>query len=144
MTRQRYLAFILALIVAVVFLCSCSCDWYLTKAKEKCGSAVISQTVTVHDTIKVKESKVDTIFKQGRDTVIIREGRLTMKYFYNDHDSTVFLDGKCDTVFVIREIQVVTDKVELKEGFGDWIKRFWWIPALLVLGLAVWRFVKGR
>jgi hypothetical protein len=127
----------------IILLQSCSCDWYLTKAKEKCGSSIVNATITVHDTIKIDKVTKDTVFKQGKDTVIIREGRLTMKYFYNNKDSTVYLNGKCDTIYVIREKTIQVPVTEIKEGFGDWIKRFWWIPVIMLLALGVWRFVKG-
>lgn len=53
---------------------------------------------TIINTIYIKESKSDTIFKNHivRDTVIIKDNKLTVRYFYNTKDSTVYLDGKCD------------------------------------------------
>lgn len=72
----------------------------------------------MHDTIRIASIQRDTVFNYlQKDTVIIKEGRLTMKYFYNTTDSTVYLSGKCDTIRVVREIQVPVEKTVFKYDF---------------------------
>ena len=99
--RDLILVIIMALFV--LGMASCSCGRMARKIERKCGKNAFVDTLVVRDTVRVQSVKKDTIFKYFQnDTVIIREGRLTMKYFYNSTDSTVYLSGKCDTVFVIR------------------------------------------
>ena len=107
----------------VLFLASCSCDYHLSKAKSKCGSANLTDTIYQTDSIFVDRVKTDTAFYFNQsDTVIIKEGRLTMKYFYRD--STVYLSGVCDTIKLIREVPVIVNKTELKGNI--WSDLFSW------------------
>lgn len=90
-------------------LYSCSCSYHVRKVKSKCGYT--SDTIYKHDTTIVDRIEKDTVFNYyQKDTVIIREGRLTMKYFYNHSDSTVYLNGECDTVRVVKRYPVAVNK----------------------------------
>lgn len=118
---------------------SCSCNWHLERAEKKCGKRTIQDTLIIHDTIKVSSVRKDTVFRYNQtDTVIVKEGRLTMKYFY--HDSLVYLSGKCDTVFINREIRVPYEKTVLEFDWWAWVKRkIWWILLIVVvLALVAW------
>ena len=120
----------------ILFISSCSCDYHLTKAKQKCGLANLADTIYQTDSIFVDRVRKDTAFYFNQsDTVIIKEGRLTMKYFYRD--STVYLSGTCDTIKLIREVPVIVNKTELKGNF--WSELFSWknlfILFLLLLAL---------
>jgi hypothetical protein len=110
---------ILFSLLTAILLSSCSCNYHLSKLEKKCGKFT-QDTLTVHDTLITKEVKTDTIFKQGLDSVIIREGKLTLKYFYNTHDSTVFLSGKCDSDTIIREIRVPYERVNVEVKDYSW------------------------
>lgn len=104
------------IVILLLFLSSCSCDWHLKKARQKCNISQLSDTLFISDTTYIDRVKKDTLFYYNqKDTVIIREGRLTMKYFYND--STVYLSGTCDTIKVIKEVPVIVNKTELKPNF---------------------------
>lgn len=104
------------LAILLLFLSSCSCDWHLKKARQKCNISQLSDTLFISDTTYIDRVKKDTLFYYNqKDTVIIREGRLTMKYFYND--STVYLSGTCDTIKVIKEVPVIVNNTELKPNF---------------------------
>ena len=72
-----------------------------------------------YDTIITDSVSKDTVFRFGliRDTVILKEDKLTVKYFYNTKDSTVYLSGECDKDTLIVEKEII--RVETKEGF-DW------------------------
>jgi hypothetical protein len=113
----------------IAFLASmCSCNqkaW--TKRGYKHGW-IKSDTIT--ETIITESDSKDTIFKHSiiRDTVILKENKLTIKYFYNNNDSTVYLSGKCDsdTLYVDK----VITKIETKERESLW--PYWFIIALLV------------
>lgn len=92
-----------------VFLASCGCNYHLKKVKAKCGYT----QDTVYKTVTVTTEKVerDTVFHYDqRDTVIIREGKLTVKYHYNNHDSTVYVTGKCDPEIIETKVPVVVNK----------------------------------
>lgn len=101
-----------------VLVTSCACDYHMGKIRKKCPSILEKDTIRVHDTIRIASIQRDTVFNYlQKDTVIIKEGRLTMKYFYNTTDSTVYLSGKCDTIRVVREIQVPVEKTVFKYDF---------------------------
>lgn len=136
----------LYIVILSLFLYSCSCDYHMSKLKKKCSYVLEKDTVLVHDTFIVSQIKKDTIFKFQyfqKDTVIIKEGRLTMKYFYNTIDSTVYLSGKCDTVKIIREIPFPIEKTIFKYDFLNSNKFFLLVAMLLaILILIVYLFTK--
>lgn len=138
--NPRYIAILILLLILAFFLANCSCDWHLSRAEKKCGS-IKKDTLTLHDTLTLKEVRKDTIFKYfQKDTVIIREGRLTMKYFYNSHDSTVYLKGQCDTVKIVRELKVPYEKVVIKtDYFPKWLM---WCLIGLTIAIIVFKFIK--
>lgn len=111
------------LFILSVFLYSCGCEYHIKRVKAKCGYS--SDTIVRVDTVITKDVSTDTVFKYyTKDTVVIREGKLTVKYFYNSHDSTVFLQGKCDADTVIRKIPVIVNKYKT-----SWYesKSLWWL-----------------
>ena len=87
-------------------MASCSCNYHLKKVQSKCGFTTKVDTLTLHDTIKTERTIKDTLFKHTKDTVVLKQNNLTVKYFYNTKDSTIYLQGKCDTV-----IKVITKKI---------------------------------
>ena len=108
----------LFILIMSVLVTSCACDYHMGKIRKKCPSILEKDTIRVHDTIRIASVQRDTVFNYlQKDTVIIKEGRLTMKYFYNTTDSTVYLSGKCDTIRVVREIQVPVEKTVFKYDF---------------------------
>ena len=116
-------------LVILLFLSSCSCDWHLQRAEAKCGK-LSNDTITVHDTIITKMVTSDTVFKYFvKDSVIVREGKLVMKYYYNSHDSTVYLQGKCISDTIVKEIKVPYEKTIVKvDFFPDWLK---WVGGII-------------
>jgi hypothetical protein len=120
----------------VLFLASCSCEYHLKKAKAKCSLNQLTDTIWKRDSIFVDRVHKDTAFYYNQtDTVIIKEGRLTMKYFYRD--STVFLSGTCDTIKIIKEVPVMVNKTELKDTWN--IK---WYLLLIVILFAAYKLIK--
>ena len=125
-------------IVVLIIICnSCSCDYHLRKAKSKCNQTALSDTLIIHDTIVTKGVQRDTIFKHHvqKDTVFVHDGQLVMKYYYNIHDSTVYLKGQClpDTVFYER--QIISNNLTLAP---DPIMRYkWWIIGLFAVMLLI-------
>lgn len=115
----------------ILALSSCSCEFYQRKLDKKCPK--VQDTLTVHDATYIPEVTTDTVVKYwARDTVVIREGKLTVKYFYNNHDSTVYLQGKCAADTVYKEIKVPYEKNLIKpDYFPNWLK--WSVITLLLL-----------
>lgn len=127
-----------------VLVTSCACDYHMGRIRKKCPSILEKDTIRVHDTIRISSVERDSSFYyMQKDTVIIKEGRLTMKYFYNTTDSTVYLSGKCDTIRIIREVQVPVEKTVFKYDFLNSNKfLFSIILLLLCLILIVYLFKK--
>lgn len=116
-----------------VLVTSCACDYHMGKIRKKCPSILEKDTIRVHDTIRISSVEKDSSFYyMQKDTVIIKEGRLTMKYFYNTTDSTVYLSGKCDTIRIIREVQVPVEKTVFKYDFLNSNKFLFSIIVLLL------------
>ena len=127
--NKFYLFIIGICILVLIILSSCDCNWHLKQAKKKCGVSLLSDTTYVHDTIYSKSVDHDTtFFYNQKDTIVIREGRLVMKYFYND--STVYLKGECLTDTIYRDKIIITNSTELKPDLFD--KWKWWIIGLFL------------
>lgn len=95
-------------------------------------------TINIVDTVVVNGVETDTVFNYRQtDTVIVKEGNLLMKYFYNTHDSTVYLYGKCDTVYVPVKYNVPTNTIVDEETKLDWKWFIVILAAATVLFLAV-------
>lgn len=136
---------IVCLILSLIWLVvSCDCNYHLKKAEQKCGSHVQKDTISVHDSIFVHSVSTDTIFKHSRikDTLILIKDRLTVKYFYNTKDSTVYLTGTCDTIKINRIIRVPYERTVLETNWFDKFKWFIYIGLGLVgLGIVL-KFAK--
>lgn len=127
---KYYLPFVLGLLI-ILFISSCGCNYHLKRAQVKCGKKLLTDTVMVHDTTLVDRVTKDTVFYFNQiDTVVVKEGRLTMKYFYRD--STVYLSGTCDTIKIIKEIPVQVMNTTLSPEFNFWK---WGMVVLAILML---------
>lgn len=93
---------------------------------------------TKADTILTETVEKDTIFdwRTVKDTVILRQDKLTVKYFHTD--SLVYLSGKCDPDTLVIEKQTV--KLENKTGFYE--LNFWGWALILLCAFAIWRKFK--
>lgn len=99
----------------LALISSCTPQGRLNRLIKKHPELVSSYSVVKHDTIVTQSVSTDTIFNYyTKDTVVIREGKLTMKYFYNSHDSTVYLRGECATDTIYREYVVQHNNVSSK------------------------------
>lgn len=103
----------------------------------------ICDTVTIHDTTVVTESRTDTVLSLKEvmhDTVIIREGQSEVKYFYNTHDSTIYIEGKCHDTTIVVEREGQTNVVYKSREY----KYEWYIYLLAgaMLGFILWAITK--
>jgi hypothetical protein len=131
--KRRFVFGALAFFWLAFMASMCSCN---QKAWTKRGYSkgwIKSDTIT--ETIITESDSKDTIFKHSiyRDTVVLKENKLTVKYFYNNSDSTVYLSGKCDsdTLYVDKYIT----RIETKEDHSDW--PYWLVIGILFL-LLLW------
>ncbi len=132
----------LLLILTLLISFSCTCERKLDKVLKKCPELLLNDTIRIRDTIVINGVQKDTIFNYlVKDTVIIREGGLTMKYFYNTHDSTIYLSGKCDTIYIPYTKDIPVNQILNEDGGGF----NWWLIACIVLALLlVFLIVKGK
>jgi len=119
-------------LLLIVFLSGCGCNYHLKRIQKKCG--VDRDTVYRTDTIFIPKVHTDSIFYYNQtDTVIVKEGRLTMRYFY--HDSLVYLSGECDTVSVVKRYPVVVNKYQPVTSWITWVL----VGALVAVLLTLFR-----
>ena len=99
-------------------------------------------TVTIRDTFITKEVSKDTVFNlsNSRDTVVIKQDKLTIKHFYNRQTDSVYLQGKCDADTVVKVIKVPYDKIVYRDET--------WKTILVYVAVAVcffvgWKLLRG-
>ena len=130
------------MMVAMIFIhCSCSTMRYNIAQRhlDKIGLE-ICDTITIHDTTVITESRIDTVLRINEithDTVIIREGQSEVRYFYNTHDSTIFIEGKCHDTIIVKDRSAQVRTVSTYRGFNDslYLK--------IILSLVVGIFLRG-
>jgi hypothetical protein len=96
------------LIIGLLLLSSCSANWHIKRAIKKDPTILLSDTITINDTIRVSTERVykDSIFMVSNDTTIIVKDNLTIKHFISN--DTVFLSGECDSIikYIPYEVKV--------------------------------------
>lgn len=124
-------------IIILILLSSCSAKWHLKQAQKKDPSIFQSDTLILRDTIYTQESRIETVFKPGKDTTIIKEGKLTIKYFKKD--SLVYLSGKCESDTIVKENTVIKTVYKERDwSLPNWVKFLLiLIPVLLGLILVI-------
>lgn len=87
-----------------------------------------------YDTVYTDSVSKDTVFRFGviRDTVIVKEDKLTVKYFYNNSDSTVYISGECEKDTI--RVEKIINRIETKESI-DW--KTYMIGFLLLILIAL-------
>ena len=134
------IVFCLFFILAVILLCSCSPQKRLNRLVAKHPELINRDTIYRNDTTIINGTIVDTVFKSGitKDTIIIKENNLTIKYF-ND-GKTTYIKGKVDTITVIKKVPLIVNSVSVKplnrkERFVMWVAdNLAWI-VLIAMGL---------
>ena len=116
--------------IILLTLSSCSCNWHIKQLNKKC-STWRNDTIKVTDTIFIPTVQRDTVFHYlQKDTVVIKKENLTLKYYFNQHDSTVYLSGKCDSILKFKVISVPYQKYDVKFDYSGYIK--WVLIGLIV------------
>jgi hypothetical protein len=134
------------LIPLVFLIVACSPKDRFTRLIEKHPELLTVDSVTIHDTVRVvvPEVKVDTVVKVNDllDTVFIEKDQLKVKVWMKGDQ--VFIEGKCDTVYVDK---IIERKIPIKyyEKTPEW-KRLLnnTLPFLIIFAIVyfVYRFIR--
>lgn len=107
----------------LVCISSCSPQQRIARIANK-YNLVKSDTIFKKDTVIVEGSMRDTtIHYYQRDTIVLKENNMTLRYYYNIHDSTVYLRGECAADTIYRNIPVAINSINVTEKFS-FIKTF--------------------
>lgn len=139
-------------LLLLLVITSCSPKLRFTKLIEKYPYLLTSDTIIIHDTVKVEVPRVvhDTIINEHffteitRDTLILQKERLTVKIFHDTISKTIYIQGECDTITVEK---VIIRKIPIKyyEKTPTWKKiinqvLLWSLVLLLLYG--IYRLIK--
>jgi len=130
----------LSCILLVLFFTGCASNKANRKLKRaerltaqaiELGAKVTPDTVYKKVPVFINSVRVDSIFvTKAGDTVRLEVDRLKIKFIDLPGDS-VFIEGKCDSLTVIKEVPVLVTK-EIKTGLSALIVVQWSILALIV------------
>lgn len=133
---MRYLSYILL----VIFFTGCASNKANRKLKRaerltqqaiELGAKVTPDTVYKKIPVFINSVRVDSIFvTQAGDTVRLEIDRLKIKFVDLPGDS-VFIEGKCDSLTVIKEVPIMVTK-EIKTGLRTLVVVQWSLLALIV------------
>lgn len=126
---SRILLLIIFMAMLIMAFTSCSAEWHLQKAQLKDPDIFKKDTVVERDTVYIASSQTDTVFIPGKDTVIIKEGKLTVKYY--QRDSTVYLAGKCD------KDTVIVDKIVERTVIEQKADKTWFYVSIGIAGMLI-------
>ena len=141
------------LLIPLLIIISCTPQRRFTKLIEKHPYLLTTDTLVIHDTVKVTVPKIihDTIINEHffheitRDTLVLQKERLTVKIFHDTIKKNVFIQGECDTITVEK---IVERKIPIRyyEKTPLWKKIFnWLIIAAMAYGLyRLFLFLKKR
>jgi hypothetical protein len=112
-------------ILIALLIASCSPKARFTRLIEKHPELLTVDTLVIRDTITlyVPEVHTDTVvtIKELTDTITITKDRVTVKAWYVPKEKKVYIQGKCDPVYVTK---IVERKVPVKyyEKYPWWKK----------------------
>jgi hypothetical protein len=133
-------------ILIALLIVSCSPKARFTRLIEKHPELLTVDSITIHDTVRVivPEVKVDTVVKVNDllDTIFIEKEQLKVKVWMKGDQ--VFIEGKCDTVYVdkIIEVKVPVNYYEKTPEWKKLLNKF--LPILIIFAIVyiVYRFIK--
>jgi|TARA_R100000084_G_scaffold38927_1_gene15670 hypothetical protein len=142
MNKIYFFAFLLSLF-------SCSPIYRHQKLVEKYPFVHTQDTILLTDTISitVPEVKHDTVFSQHywteirKDTLFIEKERLTIKIFHDTIKDSIFVSGKCDTVY---KQKIITKKIPIRyySKKSDLLKWIIIVAVISLLFLAICKAIK--
>ena len=120
---------------------SCSPKARFTRLIEKYPYLLTTDTVVVKDTITlyIPEVQTDTVvtLKELIDTITLTKDRVTVKTWYVPKEKKVYIQGKCDPVYVTK---VVERKIPVKyyEKYPWWKKLLNNLLAIFIIFVIVY------
>lgn len=108
-----------------------------------CNKDTIQITTTIHDTIIIDSSQVDTIFSENIDSIYITKDKIEIRYIKKY--GKIYLEGKCkgDTIFYTKEVfikaPVLTKKLVWYKQLGA---DYWFILPLIVALLLLLELIR--
>ena len=136
----------LIIILLTLTIVACSPKTRFTRLITKHPELITTDSVTIHDTVRVvvPEVKVDTVVKVNDllDTIFLEKEQLKVKVWMKGDQ--VFIEGKCDTVYVE---QIIERRIPVRY----YEKTPWWkrllnnlLPILIIFAIVyfVYRFIR--
>jgi hypothetical protein len=132
-------------ILIALLIVSCSPKARFTRLIEKHPELLTVDTLVIRDTITlyVPEVHTDTVvtIKELTDTITITKDRVTVKAWYVPKEKKVYIQGKCDPVYVTK---IVERKVPVKyyEKYPFWKKLLNNLLAIFIIFVIVYTLYK--
>lgn len=128
------------LLICLLIFASCSPENRIARILKNNPSLVKTDTIFRKDTLYTKGDWKDSVFNYFQtDTILLKQDKLTIKYFYN-HDSTIYLQGKCAPDTIYRNIPIQVNSVNIEQNLTWWDKtriwlfsNWWWIALIVLL-----------
>jgi hypothetical protein len=117
-------------------LASCSPAKRFNRLIEKYPYLLTQDTLIIHDTINlyIPEVHTDTVvtIKELTDTITITKDRVTVKAWYVPKEKKVYIQGKCDPVYITK---IIERKIPIKyyEKYPWWKKLLNNLLAFLII-----------
>jgi len=93
--------------------------------------------LVIHDTIVVEKYNYDTITQLSYhdSTIVVNNEKVYLKYFYDTLTKEIYHEVTCfgDTVYFIKEVQVLVDKVIVEE-LTWWEK---WRDTIIIISIII-------
>ena len=134
-----------SLIALLILISACSPKTRFTRLIEKHPELLTMDTLVIRDTITlyVPEVHTDTVvtIKELTDTITITKDRVTVKAWYVPKEKKVYIQGKCDPVYVTK---IVERKVPVKyyEKYPFWKKLLNNLLAIFIIFVIVYTLYK--
>ena len=132
-------------ILILLLLASCSPQARFNRLIEKHPELLVADTILIRDTITlyIPEVHTDTVvtLKELIDTVTLTKERVTVKAWYIPKEKKVYIQGKCDPVYVTK---IIDRKIPIKyyEKYPWWKKLANNMLAILIIFAIVYTSYK--
>jgi hypothetical protein len=135
----------LLIILTALTMIACSPKARFNRLIEKHPELLVADTILIRDTITlyIPEVHTDTVvtLKELIDTVTLTKDRVTVKAWYIPKEKKVYIQGKCDPVYVTK---IIDRKIPIKyyEKYPWWKKLANNMLAILIIFAIVYTSYK--
>lgn len=125
--------------ILILLLVACSPQKKLNRLINKHPELLTQDTLNlvIHDTIVVEKYNYDTITQLSYhdSTIVVNNEKVYLKYFYDTLTKEIYHEVTCygDTVYFIKEVQVLVDKVIVEE-LTWWEK---WRDTIIIISIII-------